>query len=213
MSELTVYDMQGESVGSFEVSGGWLVTDKGDQAVHDVVVAHLARRRAGTASTLSKSEVAGSNRKPWRQKGTGRARAGYRQSPVWRGGAVAFGPRPRTYGGKINRKVARLALRRVLSDKIAEGCVRIIEELALSEARTRKFAEVLTALNISGPVLFVLDKVSREVALAGRNIPGVELVAACNLNAYQVLRYPSIVISRAGMAELEQRLKGREKEA
>jgi large subunit ribosomal protein L4 len=115
MSKLTIYNMQGAAVGDMDVDAGLLVLKKGTQAVHDVIVNGLARGRAGTASTLAKGEVAGSNKKPWRQKGTGRARAGYRQSPVWRGGGVAFGPHPRRYGGKVNRKVAKLAFQRAFS--------------------------------------------------------------------------------------------------
>ena len=206
MSKLTVYDMKGASVGDVDVPGEWLVTDKGGQAVHDVIVAYRNGRRAGTASTLVKSEVAGSGAKPWRQKGTGRARAGYKQSPVWRGGAVAFGPRPRSYAVKVNKKVARLALRRIFSDRVAEGAVRVLEELVVPEARTRHFAALLKALQINGPALFVVDKVEDNVALAARNLPGVEVVAACNLHAYQLLRYPAVVVSRSGLQALETRL-------
>jgi len=206
MSKLTVYDMKGASVGDVDVPGEWLVTDKGGQAVHDVIVAYRNGRRAGTASTLVKGEVSGSGAKPWRQKGTGRARAGYKQSPVWRGGAVAFGPRPRSYAVKVNKKVARLALRRIFSDRVAEGAVRVLEELVVPEARTRHFAALLKALQINGPALFVVDKVEDNVALAARNLPGVEVVAACNLHAYQLLRYPAVVVSRSGLQALETRL-------
>ncbi|MBU0678134.1 MAG: 50S ribosomal protein L4, partial [Verrucomicrobia bacterium] len=113
--------MKGESIGDFDFSDELLVHDKGLQALQNAVVAHRAAQRAGSASTLTKSEVAGSGRKPWRQKGLGRARAGYRQSPVWRGGGVAFGPKPRSYAKKISKKGARLAFRRAFSEKIAAG--------------------------------------------------------------------------------------------
>ena len=116
MSKINVYNAKGEATGEVEIADERLVLDRGGQAVKDVVTATLNARRAGTASTLGKGEVAGSNRKPWRQKGTGRARAGLRQSPVWRGGGVAMGPKPRDYGVKVNRKVAQLAFRHALSD-------------------------------------------------------------------------------------------------
>jgi len=206
MSSLRIYDMNGSEVGTFEVPAEWLVANKGGQAVHDSVTAYLAGRRAGTASTLSKSEVSGSGRKPWRQKGTGRARAGYRQSPVWRGGSVAFGPRPRSFGMKVNKKVARLALQRVFSDLIAQGSVMVIDELTLEEARTRRFAALLKALKIAGAALFVADKVEEQIARAARNIPNVEVVAARNVNAYQLMRYPVVVMTRAGIQDMAGRL-------
>jgi len=206
MSTLKVYDMKGASVGTYDVPADWLVEEKGSQAVHDAVVAHLAGRRAGTACTLTKSEVAGSGRKPWRQKGTGRARAGYRQSPVWRGGSVVFGPRPRRYTLKVNKKVARLALRRIFSDRVAQGKVMVIDELSLPEAKTRDFAAVLKALEISGAALFIVDRVEDKIALAARNIPKVEVVAARNVNTYQLMRYPVVVMTRAGIEEMSGRL-------
>lgn len=213
MSKLKVYNMKGDSVGDFDVADGLLVLDKGSQAVHDTVVAYLAGQRAGTASTLRKGEVAGSNKKPWQQKGTGRARAGYRQSPVWRGGAVAFGPHPRSFTQKLNRKVAVLAFRRAFSDKVAAGEVRILDELALPEAKTKFFASLLKAFEISTPVLFVVDKVDRNTALASRNIPKVDVVRARDVNVYQLLQYPAVVVSRSGMEEIKARLEGKPKGA
>jgi len=213
MSKLKIYSMGGSSVGDMEIADALLEGDSGYQAVHDVVVAHQARQRAGTASTLSKGEVAGSNKKPWRQKGTGRARAGYRQSPVWRGGGVAFGPHPRSFGGKINRKVAKLAFRRAFSDRIAEDAVRVLDEITLSEPKTRLLIDLIKSLKISGPVLFVVDKVDGNMAMAARNISGVEVVSAGNVNVYQLVRYPLIVVNRSGMDRIKVRLGGQGAEA
>lgn len=213
MSKLKIYDMKGSSVGEFDVEDNLLVLDKGGQAVHDTVVAIRAAQRAGTASTLRKGEVAGSNRKPWRQKGTGRARAGYRQSPVWRGGGVAFGPHPRSYRRKVNEKVAQLAFKRVLSEKVAAGGVRILDELVLSEGRTKLFSSLLKSLGIKGPALFMMDKIDRNVVLAARNIPNVEVVEARSANVYQLLRYPDIVVNKAGMEDLMTRLTGKTEKA
>ena len=128
MSKVPVYNVKGKAVGEVNVPDDLLLSSGGETAVHEAVVAHRAAARTGSASTLRKGEVSGSNRKPWRQKGTGRARAGYRQSPVWRGGSVAFGPKPRDFSKKLNKKVKRLAFRRALSARIAEGSVRVVED-------------------------------------------------------------------------------------
>ncbi|MBN1557982.1 MAG: 50S ribosomal protein L4 [Lentisphaerae bacterium] len=206
--KLDVYNTAGEAAGAVELADGLLVRDKGGQAVHEAVTATRAAGRAGTASTLSKGEVAGSNRKPWRQKGTGRARAGYRQSPLWRGGAVVFGPRPRDYRKKINRKVARLAFRRALSDRLAEGGVKVVEAFDLPEARTRHFAALMKALGVTAPALFVSETVGPELARAARNVPGVALARAADVGVYELVRYPLIVADRSGLAVLEGRLSG-----
>ena len=206
MSKIQVVDANGKAAGDIEIPEELLVAGKGGQAVHDAVVRYLARRRAGTASTKSKSEVAGTGAKPWRQKGTGRARAGYRQSPIWRGGGVAFGPRPRVYGGKINRKVAQLAFRRALSDRIAEGAVRVVEAIEPADGKTRTFVALLDALKARRPALIVVDRVTEVLARASRNVAGVEVVAAGSLNTYQVVRYPALVATRAAMDVLKSRL-------
>ena len=209
MSKLAIYDMSGKSQGEMEVADDLLVLDRGDQCLHDAIVAHQAALRAGTASTLRKGEVAGSNKKPWRQKGTGRARAGYKQSPIWRGGSVAFGPHPRSYRKKITKKTRRLAFCRAFSERIAEGAVKVLDSLALSEAKTRSFAALLKSLEISGGALIVLAKPDRDILLASRNIPKVEVATAGDLNAYQVLKYRTIVVAgKDAMEMLKDRLSG-----
>jgi large subunit ribosomal protein L4 len=207
MSKLDILDVKGAKLGEFSVDESLLVLDRGEQAVHDVVTADLAGRRRGTASTLTKGEVAGSNRKPWRQKGTGRARAGYRQSPVWRGGSVVFGPRPRRHRGKVNRKIAGLAFRRAFSEKLAAGEVKVIEELTLENARTASFAAVLKSLEIDGAVLFAVSRIERDVTLASRNIPGVKVVKAADLGVYDLLRHPVVVATRAAMELITDRMR------
>jgi large subunit ribosomal protein L4 len=206
MSKLTVYDLAGKPVGDLDWADDVLGARKGRQAVHDVVVAHQAARRAGTACTLHKGAVAGSNKKPWRQKGTGNARAGLRQSPVWRGGGVVFGPKPRDYSQKVNRKVGSLAFRRAFAEKVSAGAVRVVETLAVEEAKTRRFAALMKALGVSGPALFVVEAVEPKLALASRNLPRVELVRGSDVNVYQLLRYPSVVVSRPAMAQIAARL-------
>lgn len=206
MSKLAIYDMKGAAVGDVEFADNLIVTDKGEQAVHDAVVAHLAGIRSGTASTLSKGEVAGSNKKPWRQKGTGRARAGLRQSPVWRGGGVAFGPKPRSYAMKVNRKVARLAFHRAFSEKVQSGSVRVLEGLKLEAPRTRALAGMLKAMKLNKRVLILVDSLDRNVTLACRNMPDVEVVRANDVSVYQLLRHPNVLVTREGMDRITERL-------
>lgn len=208
MSTLEVRNMEGQAAGTLEIQDDLLVLGKGEQAVHEAVVAFLAAQRAGTASTLSKGEVAGSNRKPWRQKGTGRARAGYRQSPIWRGGAVAFGPHPRSYRKKTPRKVARLAFRRVLSEKIAAGAITVIDELSMPEAKTKGFVRMLRALDIAAPALVLLQGADENIERSARNVPGIELAQASSVTTYQVLRFPVVLASKAAMETLKNRLAG-----
>ena len=212
MSKVTVYGTDGKEAGEVEVPDALLETAKGTQAVHDAVVATMARRRAGTASTLEKGEVAGSNRKPWRQKGTGRARAGLRQSPVWRGGSVVFGPRPRKYKAKVNKKVGHLAFRRALSEKIVAGEVKVLEKVEIAEPKTRIFAQLLRSLDVGKKALFVLDTVPPAVALAVRNLPNVRVTCAADLSVHDLLRYPVLVVDRPGFDRLTLRL-GRTVEA
>ena len=206
MSKVPLKNVKGDSVGDYEVADSLLVQDKGAQAVHEAVVAYLAHQRAGTASTKSKSEVAGSGKKPWAQKGSGRARAGYKQSPVWRGGAVAHGPQPRKYKKKVAKKVARLAFRRAFSAKVAQGEVLVIDALQLEAPKTKAFAAVLSNLGLDRGGLFIVDTVQENVHLAARNLERVEVVTADLVNTYQMLRHKQVVITEAGMKILSARL-------
>jgi len=212
MSSLKVYSMEGAAQGEITIEDDLIETKRGAQVVHDVVVAYRAAQRAGTASTLSKGEVAGTGAKPWRQKGTGRARAGYRQSPIWRGGAVAFGPKPRDYRKKVNRKVARLAFRRSLSDKIESGALRVIDKLEVSEPKTKTIVALLHALDIRGPVLLILDTVDKNISLSARNIKSLELATAHTVNTYQIVRYPVIIVASGAIETLKARMGGKKAE-
>ena len=206
MSKLKVYKLDGSEAGDYDLSENLLELTKGSQAVHDSVVAAQNAQRAGTASTLSKGEVRGSGAKPWRQKGTGRARAGYRQSPVWRGGAVAFGPRPRQFTAKVNKKVARLAFRRALSEKVSAGAVRVVESVEMAEPRTRLMAQLLKTLGVTGPALILDATVDRNAGLAARNIAGLAMLRAADVNTLTLLRHPAVIVTRAGMEVLKSRL-------
>jgi large subunit ribosomal protein L4 len=206
MSKIEKFDIKGSAAGELEVADSLLVTDRGEQAVHDVVVAWMNAGRAGTASTLSKGEVAGSNKKPWKQKGTGRARAGYRQSPIWRGGAVVFGPKPRSYAVKVNKKVTQLAFSRVLSDRIVEGAIKVVEKFDFEAPKTKELSSLLKTLGVTKPALIVTGDFDEKVFLAGRNLPRAEVVEASEVNVYQLVRFPVIITDEAGMKILEERL-------
>jgi large subunit ribosomal protein L4 len=208
MSKIPQYNRTGAANGEVEVADELLVLDRGTQAVQDVVLAGMAGRRAGTASTLRKGEVAGSNKKLWRQKGTGRARVGLRQSPVWRGGGVAFGPHPRNYAQKINKKLLALAFRRALSDRIAEGAVRIVDDLSVAEPRTKLVAGLLKGLGLEGALL-VTHGVDKTLALAARNLPKVQVLGARDVGVYHLVRHKNLVVSRAAWDVLEARLAGK----
>src|SRR5438270_9193759 len=153
--KLTVKDINGRGQGELEVKLPLIADGKGTQAVHDSVVAYLANQRMGTACTKTMGEVAGTGRKPWRQKGTGRARAGSFASPLWRGGGVVFGPKPRDFGKKVSKATRQLALRKALSERLRAGDVVLVDDLKLGSARTKEFIGVLSALELKGSALIV----------------------------------------------------------
>jgi large subunit ribosomal protein L4 len=206
MSTIKVFNPAGDAAGELAIADDLLVLDRGEQAVKDVVVAIRNAARAGTADTLRKGEVAGSNKKPWRQKGTGRARAGLRQSPVWRGGGVAFGPHPRDFSVKVNRKVTQLAFTRALSDKIAAGQVSVIEKFNFAEPKTKLLMATLKKLGADRSVLIILDQYEEPVLLAARNLPKVEVVSAAEVDVYSLLLYRTLVATQAGFEALTARM-------
>lgn len=206
MSKISVHSLEGQSVGSFELADEWMVRDRGEQAVHDYVVRYMANKRAGTACTKTRGLVSGGGKKPYKQKGTGRARAGSIRSPIWKGGGVIFGPRPRDFGGAMNKKTAQLAFRRALSDKIAEDKMRVIDGLKLEAPKTRAVAELLKKLGAERGALLVLAESDENVERSARNLPNVEVALAANVNVYQLLRYPLVVAAREAMDVLSRRL-------
>lgn len=208
MSALTVINKDGKAVGKVEFPDALLAPKRGQQALVQAVVTIRANQRAGTHSTKTKGTVAGSGKKPWRQKGTGRARAGYKQSPIWRGGGVVFGPHPRSYAKDITHKTAKLALRRALTEKIAAEQVTVVDEFALSAPKTKVFVAALKGLKVDTRVLLVLDRLQADVLRASRNVPGVEVVTAAGLNPLQILRYPRVIFSKPGLEQLQSRLSG-----
>jgi large subunit ribosomal protein L4 len=204
--KLTLKTIKGDDQGELEIRFPVIENGSGTQAVHDVVVAQMAARRMGTASTKTMGEVAGSGNKPWRQKGTGRARAGSVRSPLWRGGGVVFGPKPRDYTKKVNQKVRQLALRKALSERLKAGDIIVVEGLKLSAPKTREFTAVLDALKLDGTTLVVSDGLDRDLQLATRNIPYVWLTTSDELNTYDVLRPDKLVFVRSAFEKVEDRL-------
>lgn len=204
--KFTVTDLNGKGVGELELSDTLLVVEKGSQATFEAVVATRAAARAGTASTKTKAEVKATSAKPWKQKGLGRARAGFRTSPVWRGGGVAFGPKPRSYAKKVNKRVARLAFANAFSAVAAEGAVKVIDELTLTTPKTKEFAGILKSLEIARGALFVTADKNENAVFAARNLSRVEVTTADLLNTYELVKFPQIVITQAAVEKIAARL-------
>jgi large subunit ribosomal protein L4 len=204
--KLTVKDSKGQAQGELEVKFPVIENLKGTQAVHDVVVAHRAANRAGTACTKNAGEVAGTNKKPWRQKGTGRARAGSFQSPLWRGGGVVFGPKPRDFSKNISRAVKKLALRKALSSRLQAGDVIVVDDLKLASPKTKEFLGVLAALELKGTTLVISQPMDQNLILASRNLTRVVVTTGDDLNTYDVLRSDKLLFTRGAFDKVEQRL-------
>ncbi len=207
---LPTFDSQGQEAGTFDVDPSWLEREKGEQAVHDTVVAFLAKQRAGTAKTKTRSEVRGGGAKPYRQKGTGRARAGSTRSPLWRGGGRIFGPRPRSFAKRVNRKVQRLALRRALTERIDEGAVIVVDDITLEAPKTKQMIAFLEAIGAGQDVLIVADALAPTAQMAARNLPCVAVKTPGALNAYWALLFGKIVFTRSGLEAVGLRISGKE---
>lgn len=176
------------------------------QAVFDHVIALRTNRRRGTACAKTRGEVAGSNAKPWRQKGTGRARAGEKRSPVWRGGGVVFGPRPRDYSMKVNRKVAKAALTRAFSERVTNGDVFVVDSFEVPEGKTKKFIALLGAISTVPKTLVLGAEFSNETLRSGRNVQGARLMRAMDVNTEDILLYKKIIVTREALAQLASRM-------
>jgi len=174
--------------------------------VHDTVTAYMAAQRSGTASTKTMGEVAGTGKKPWRQKGTGRARAGSFASPLWRGGGVVFGPKPRDFSKKVNARTKQLALRKALSERLKAGDVIVVDDLKLNSPKTKEFISILDAFQLDGTALVVSNGADKNLSLAARNIPYVEVATSDSLNTYQVLKPAKLLFTRSAFEQVEERL-------
>jgi large subunit ribosomal protein L4 len=203
MTSLTVINSSGERVEEIEIPESILDLAPVSGVVNDVIRQHQAAIRRGTAAVKNRSLVVASGRKPWRQKGTGRARAGDRSSPIWRGGGVVFGPRPRSYDFKVSKKAKRKALKSILSIRFRKGQVIVIDRIELEEPRTRNAAGLLAAVGAGPSVLIITPRRDRDLTLAVRNIPGVEAIGIRNLNTFTVVSYPRILITREALVHLQ----------
>jgi large subunit ribosomal protein L4 len=204
--KLTIKDIKGKDQGELEVKFPLIENGKGTQAVHDTVVGYRANQRMGTACTKNVGDVAGTNKKPWRQKGTGRARAGSFQSPLWRGGGVVFGPKPRSYAKKVSHNTKQLALRKAMSERLRAGDVLVVDDLKLGSAKTKEFIGVLSALELKGTALIVAQAVDKNLTLASRNVANIGLTTGELLNTYDVLRPDKLVFTKQAFEQLEARL-------
>jgi|SaaInlStandDraft_1057018.scaffolds.fasta_scaffold166754_1 large subunit ribosomal protein L4 len=210
-NKVQVFDKSGSAAGELELQEKWLEREKGEQAVHEAVVAYLAGLRAGTAKTKTRSEVRGGGKKPFRQKGTGRARAGSTRSPIWRGGGVIFGPNPRSYAKSVNKKVRRLAVRHALAERLDAGEITVIEEFTFDAPKTKNAVDFLKAIDATNrPVVIVSDKVmddnSNNVYLSFRNVAGCSIVGAGWVNAFMLLSGKKIVITKDALEQLGERI-------
>ena len=204
MLKTNVYDMSGKLVGEVELSEAVFGIAPNASVVHDVVKNHLANLRQGTQSALTRAEVSGGGRKPWRQKGTGRARQGSTRAPQWTHGGIVFAPKPRDYSYSLNRKAKRLALKSVLSAKASEQAVVVIDELKMETPKTKEFAAFLKAVGCDTKTLVVTAEMDQNVLRSGRNIAGCEVTFANLLNAYDVLKANKLVVDQAALRKIEE---------
>ena len=196
--------MAGEKIGEIELSDAIFGIQPNESVLHDSVKNHLANLRQGTQSALTKGEVSYTTKKPWRQKGTGRARAGYAGSPVWYHGGVAFAPKPRDYSYSLNKKVKRLALKSALSAKAAEDAVLVVDGLEVSEIKTKPFKSFLEKIGVDGKALVVTENVDEKVVKSARNLPGVSTTTATILSPYMILTSGKLVVDKAALARIEE---------
>ncbi len=204
MSKLSVLDMTGKKAGSIELNDSIFAIEPNMSAMHLVVVGYLANQRQGTQSTKTRSEVSGGGKKPWRQKGTGRARQGSTRAPQWYHGGIALGPKPRTYGISINKKVRRLAMKSALSSKVAADEMIVLDSIKLDAIKTKAMAEMLAAIKAGKKVLVVLPENNEVIYKSIRNIEGAKVATVNTLNVYDILNCDSLVVLKDSVTKIEE---------
>ena len=204
MLKTNVYDMSGKLVGEIELSEAVFGIEPNQSVVHDVVKNHLANKRQGTQSALTRAEVSGGGRKPWRQKGTGRARQGSTRAPQWTHGGIVFAPKPRDYSYTLNKKTRRLALKSALSAKAAEAAIVVIDEIKMDAPKTKEFAAFLAAVGADCKALVVTAAPDANVVKSGRNIPGCEITFASLINVYDIVNAKKLVVDKAALQKIEE---------
>lgn len=204
MPKVSLYNQEGSKIGEVELSESVFGIKPNEHVLFEAIVMQRASLRQGTAKTKTRSEVRGGGRKPWRQKGTGRARQGSIRSPQWRGGGTVFGPVPRSYSYKMPKKMRRLAIKSALSSKAQEENVLVVDALTFDAPKTKEFAKVLNNLPVGKKALFVTEGVEENVALSARNIPGVTVIDANSLNVLDVVGHNTLVLTKAAVEKVEE---------
>ena len=204
MPSINVVDMKGKKVGTVDLSDAIFAIEPNEAVMHQMVVSYLANQRQGTQSTLTRSEVSGGGKKPWRQKDTGRARQGSTRAPQWTHGGVVFAPKPRDYSFSVNKKVKRLALKSALSAKTAENEIIVVDAITLDEYKTKVVAEMLTAIGVDRKALIVLPEVDKKVIKSASNIKGVKTAQVNELNVYDILNADKLVIVKDAVSKIEE---------
>ena len=204
MPKVDVYDMQGKKVSDVELNANVFGIEPNEAVVHSVLVNYLANQRQGTQSTKTRAEVRGGGRKPWRQKGTGRARQGSIRAPQWIKGGIALGPKPRSYTYKVNKKERQLAIRSLLSSKVLENELTVVEKLEMKEAKTKEMVKTLSNLKIEGKTLIIVADKNENVYLSSRNIEGVKAITLNMINVYDLLQYNKLVLPLETVKKLEE---------
>ena len=204
MPKVDVYDMQGKKVSDVELNANVFGIEPNKAVVHSVLVNYLANQRQGTQSTKTRAEVRGGGRKPWRQKGTGRARQGSIRAPQWIKGGIALGPKPRSYTYKVNKKERQLAIRSLLSSKVLENELTVVEKLEMKEAKTKEMVKTLSNLKVEGKTLIIVADKNENVYLSSRNIEGVKAITLNMINVYDLLQYNKLVLPLETVKKLEE---------
>ncbi len=204
MPKIDVYNIEGKKVSDIELADSVFGIEPNENIVHSVLKNYLANQRQGTQSTKTRAEVSGGGKKPWRQKGTGRARQGSTRAPQWIKGGVALGPKPRSYKYTINKKEKRLAIKSVLSSKVLEKELTVVDKLELKEIKTKSMVNALTALKVEGKTLIILPENNKNVVMSARNIEGVKTISANNINIFDLLKYGNLILPVDTVKKLEE---------
>ncbi len=204
MPKVDVYDIKGKKVSDVELAEAIFGIEPNEAIVHSVLVNYLANQRQGTQSTKTRAEVRGGGRKPWRQKGTGRARQGSIRAPQWIKGGIALGPKPRSYKYTVNKKERRLAIKSILSSKVLEKELTVVEKLELKEIKTKTMVKALADLKVEGKTLIVLPENNQNVLMSSRNIEGVKTITANNINVFDLLKYTNLILPVDTVKKLEE---------
>ena len=204
MPKIDVYDINGKKVKELELNEAVFGIEPNEAVVHSVLVNYLANQRQGTQSTKTRAEVRGGGKKPWRQKGTGRARQGSIRAPQWIKGGIALGPKPRSYKYTVNKKEKRLAIKSVLSSKVIEKELTVVDKLELKEIKTKSMVKALTALKVEGKTLIIVPEKNTNVVMSARNIEGVKTITANNINVFDLLKYNNLILPVDTVKKLEE---------